>query len=85
METETRLEQLGLDDDAIYYEEYDDAIVGSDSKGRVVYDIEKCIEVLMKNSGMSYDEACEYFWFNTEGAYFGYMTPIFTHSLGGMS
>jgi hypothetical protein len=26
---------------------------------------------------MDYEEATEYFWFNTEGAHFGDMTPIF--------
>ncbi|NDG51942.1 MAG: hypothetical protein EBY39_02800 [Flavobacteriia bacterium] len=74
---QTNVEKLGLDDEAIYYPEYDSAIVGTDSKGRVVYDIDKCIEVLVSSQDMNYEDAVEYFWFNTEGAYFGDMTPVF--------
>jgi len=41
-----------------------------------VYDIDKCIEVLMRD-GMSHEEADEFFVFNTLGAYVGPQTPIF--------
>jgi hypothetical protein len=44
---------------------------------RAVYDARKCIEVLMRDGNMSYEEAHEYFSFNTEGAYVGEQTPIF--------
>ena len=81
METQTNLDKLVLDDEAIYYEEYDSAIIGADSKGRVVYDIEKCVEILV-DGGMEYEEACDYFWFNTEGAHYGEMTPLFIHKVG---
>jgi hypothetical protein len=39
-----------------------------------LYDRDKCIESLVKE-GMSYEEAEEYFSFNTEGAWVGEMTP----------
>jgi len=81
MENQTNLDKLVLDDEAIYYGEYDSAIIGLDSKGRVVYDIDKCIEVLV-DGGMEYEEASDYFWFNTEGAYYGEMTPLFIHQVG---
>ena len=81
MQTETKLEHLSLDDEAIYYNEYDEAIIGSDSKGRVVYDLNKCIQILIDRDGMNAEEATEYFWFNTEGAYFGDRTPIFVEVL----
>jgi len=77
METKQERITSSLDDEAIIYNEYDEALIGIDSKGRATYDINKCIEILVKRDGMDYEEATEYFWFNTEGAYFGDMTPIF--------
>jgi len=47
--------------------------MGSDSK--VVYDWEKCVEILMKD--MSEEDALEYMSFNVTGAYVGEHTPIF--------
>ena len=41
-----------------------------------LYDRERCIKILT-GDGMSYDEAVEYFDFNTIGAYFGPNTPAF--------
>jgi hypothetical protein len=77
METKQERITSSLDDEAIIYNEYDEALIGIDSKGRATYDINKCIEILVKRDGMDYEEATEYFWFNTEGAHFGDMTPIF--------
>tara|TARA_R100001509_G_scaffold165613_1_gene148226 strand:- start:3596 stop:3856 length:261 start_codon:yes stop_codon:yes gene_type:complete len=42
---------------------------------RAVYSIERCIKAFTKE-GMSEEEAAEYFWFNTAGAYVGEKTPI---------
>lgn len=60
----------------------DDAFVGIDiSDGdhpRAVYSIEKCIDVLAKD--MTREEADEYFWYNTAGAYVGQQTPVFIHT-----
>lgn len=57
---------------------FDDAIIGFDSKTHVlVYSKTKCIEILEKDSGMEYEEAIEYFYFNVDGAYVGEQTPIF--------
>ena len=56
----------------------DDAIIGIDVKDfRMVYSVEKCIKILMGNDEMSYEDASEYFEFNTLGAYVGKMTPIY--------
>jgi hypothetical protein len=75
------LMESDLPDDAIYYPEYDKAIIGSTSKGQVVYDIELCIQALINDQDMDYETATEHFWFNTEGSYVGEMTPIFLHAL----
>jgi len=71
------MEEEGISDKAIYYSEYDKAIIGSTSKGLIVYDIDSCIQILIDDQGMSAEDATEYFWFNTEGAHYGDMTPIF--------
>jgi hypothetical protein len=74
------MEEGDIPNEAIYYPEYDKAIVGYTTKGQVVYDVDTCIQALVDDNDMGYEEATEYFWFNTEGAHFGDMTPIFINS-----
>lgn len=42
-----------------------------------VYDIGKCIEVLVERDGMTPEEADEYLSFNTLGAYVGENGPLY--------
>ena len=42
----------------------------------VAYSTAKCIEVI-EAMGMTYDEAVDYFYYNTHGAYVGPKTPYF--------
>lgn len=42
-----------------------------------IYSYKKCVEVLVKNSGLSEEEAEEYMEYNVVGAYVGDQTPIF--------
>lgn len=63
------------DSELLFADGLDGAILGVDSRtSRVVYSVSKCIEILSEE--MSEDEACEYFYYNTECAYVGEMTPI---------
>ena len=59
---------------------FGDAIIGvgerSGSHNVVVYDADHCLKILVTD-GMTYDEAQEYFSFNTLGAYVGTGTPMF--------
>tara|TARA_R100000458_G_C8256159_1_gene232286 strand:- start:697 stop:960 length:264 start_codon:yes stop_codon:yes gene_type:complete len=60
----------------------DKAIIGItdgsfDTNIRLVYDIDKCIKILMDRDGMDREEALEFFTFNISGAYVGEGTPIF--------
>lgn len=55
---------------------------GAASSGVAVYDSEKCIEALAQDNDWEYEEACEWFSFNTSGAFVGPGTPIFLHTLG---
>ena len=41
-----------LDEEAIVYTEYADALIGVDSKGRATYNLEKCINILIERDGM---------------------------------
>ena len=64
---------------------FDKAIIGitdgfyPDNGGQMnlVYDIEKCLKILMSRDGMDREEALEFFTFNVSGAYVGKGTPIF--------
>lgn len=47
----------------------------------VVYDYEKCVEVLMERDGMTDEEAIEFMDFNVVGAYVGEGTPFFLHRM----
>ncbi len=68
---------------------FDDAIIGtaygmtvSDDEGPVlVYDIQKCIDILMDGAvDMTREDAIEYFDYNVLGAFMGPQTPIFMNS-----
>lgn len=58
---------------------FDTAIIGVDEQTmRVIYSVSTCI-VVLKEQGMTWDEAEEYFEFNTAGAYVGDQTPIWCY------
>jgi len=67
---------------------FDEAIIGTaygttvrDDEGPVlVYDMQKCIDILMDGAvDMTREEATEYFDFNVLGAFMGPQTPIFVN------
>ena len=64
---------------------FDDAVLGVATRCAhgdvVVYDYEKCAEVLVERDGMSYEEAIEFLDFNVVGAYVGEGTPFFLHRM----
>ena len=43
----------------------------------VVYDYDKCVDILVKRDGMGTDDAIEWIEYNMVGAYLGEGTPIF--------
>ena len=63
------------DPEAIVWNEFDNAIVGVDNMGRLVYDINKMISTLV-NDDMTEEEAQEYLDFNVLSAYVGELTPV---------
>ena len=64
------------DEEILKADGFDDAVIGIDTDSmRLIYSVQKCIEVLKKH-GMDEMEAVEYFEFNVLGAYVGEKTPI---------
>jgi len=58
---------------------FDDAVIGiatDFTEPRLIYSVSKCLDILMKD--MPYEEAFEYFTYNTSGAYMGERTPIWS-------
>ena len=67
-----------INEQALFADGFDEALVGIDEGYYVaVYDVDKCIDILMQDSGMTFEQASEYFWFNVVGAYVGEYTPRF--------
>jgi len=73
------------EEEALVCDDLEDALIGmtrNPATGDIiaVYDRNKCIEARMKE-GMTYEEACEFHSFNTEGAYVGPKTPLFIETI----
>ena len=67
-------------EDLLFADGYDDAIIGvavGFDDSRVVYDVQKMIEICVEDANISYDEAAEWLEYNTFGAYVGTNTPIY--------
>jgi hypothetical protein len=63
---------------------FDEAILGVASRINTVavcYSESKIIEILMREDGMDYDEAFEYYQFNIIGAWMGEHTPVYLETL----
>lgn len=74
-----------INEQALFADGFDEALVGIDMSSYVaVYDIEKCIDVLMQDTGMTPEESKEYFEYNTLGAYVGEYTPRFIRVYNGL-
>ena len=73
--------------DALFADGFDEAILGVAERCSqpvlVLYDADKCIEILMREDGMTREDASEYFSFNVTGAWMGENTPLFLWRLPG--
>lgn len=67
--------------EALLADGFEDALVGYTTNQHhpvvAVYDLVKCIDILVTRDGMSDEEAEEYLEFNTLGAYVGESGPLF--------
>lgn len=70
------------DEEFLFADGYDDAILGVDESRMVlIYSVEKCLECLVLNDGMTEEEAIDWFYYNTirGNDYMGEKAPIFCH------
>lgn len=66
--------------DALFADGFDDAVIGFEyDNGRVVYDINKMVNILVYNEGMSELDAIEHLEYNVLNAYVGEMTPMYVY------
>lgn len=72
------------DNECLLADGFDDALIGiTEGMNPVsVYDVDKCIEVLIRDSKMNHEDAVEYFYFNVVSAYVGEKTPVFLRMFG---
>jgi len=82
-----RTEIAELYEDALFLDPastFDQCILGVVERcggpATVCYDADMCIAALCEADGMDYDEACEFFHYNTAGSYVGENTPMFLYT-----
>lgn len=83
-EIDSLLEQLSEENpEALLADNLRDALIGITANHHhpvvAVYDLEKCIEILMEDN-MSADDAMDFLSFNTLGAYVGPNGPLFVRT-----
>lgn len=65
----------------LFADGFDEAILGVGEQysrtTAVVYDYNKCVQILVDRDKMSYEDAVEYMEFNVVTSYVGEKTPIF--------
>lgn len=75
------IELIGEDQNIIFYDGIDDAIIGLTERigmePIVAYDVDKVIEILVETDGMTHEEAIEHYEYNIIGGYVGELTPVF--------
>jgi len=65
----------------LYDDGFDNAVIGIDTlEMRLIYSVTKCLDILI-TSGMTSDEALEFFEFNVSSAYMGEKTPIWCYDI----
>lgn len=65
------------DEELLFADGFDDAILGVDDRDfRVVYSVKRILEVLQKE-GLTQEQSMEHYEYNILGAYVGEKTPIY--------
>lgn len=56
---------------------FDEAVIGIDVVGeRIIYSVQKVIDILMERDGMDEQDAIDWYEYNMQSAYVGEHTPI---------
>lgn len=70
-----------INPEALLADGFEDALIGycerCGTQPLAVYDVDKCIKILVERDGMTDEEAWDYFSYNVLGAYMGTNTPMF--------
>lgn len=62
---------------ATIFDGLDEAVLGYDGDlFKLIYSVDKILEILQEDQGMSYDEAVDYYCYNIDCLYAGEQTPI---------
>lgn len=70
------------DETFLFADGFDEAILGVDqSSGRVIYSVERCLNILCIDDDMDIEDAIEHFEYNVRGSYVGDKTPIWCDEL----
>lgn len=77
MDILTKILENYPDEEFLKADGFDAAIIGVSSDYRLVYSIDKVIEILVSRNNWTHEDAADYFFFNIEGSYVGEQTPIF--------
>ena len=68
-------------DEMLFADGYDDALIGYTDGGVAVYSIESIIRIMITQEEMTEEDALDHFYYNVSGAYVGEYTPIFVHDV----
>lgn len=68
-------------EEMLFADGYDDAIIGYTDGGVAVYSIESIIMIMVTKEEMTHEDALDHFYYNVSGSYVGEYTPIFVHDL----
>ena len=68
-------------EEMLFADGYDDAIIGYTDGGVAVYSIESIIMIMVTKEKMTHEDALDHFYYNVSGAYVGDYTPIYVHDL----
>lgn len=65
------------DEEILKADGFDNAVIGIElGTMRLIYSVNKCLDILINEDEMSLEDAIEYFDFNVRGSYVGEKTPI---------
>tara|TARA_R100000231_G_scaffold128562_1_gene99666 strand:- start:274 stop:531 length:258 start_codon:yes stop_codon:yes gene_type:complete len=68
-------------DEMLFTDGYDDAIIGYTDSGVAVYSIESIIMIMITKEDMTHEDALDHFYYNVACSYVGEYTPIYVHDL----
>lgn len=70
------------DENFLIADGFDDAVIGVDTKSlRLIYSVDKILEILVTKEEMTYTDALEHYHYNIESGWVGDQTPIWCYDI----